>query len=132
MSAHFSFTCPSCSFSVGAWEDAHPFITDDKGKRHYFNHPRDQEIILAVASQCGFAAGKSNAEIMKLASSRMGCEGDGICLECGKIFQALAVDPPSCPSCKSGNTAWIMDLPGKTCPKCKSAQFAVGEMGAIS
>jgi len=133
MSARFTYTCPNCGFSVDVWDEGHPFIKDDKGKRHYFYHPGEVDVIMSVASGCSFAVGKPPSEIMTLAASRIGHLQDGICLDCGKAFRALSAEASKrCRACKSGNTVWLMELEGKPCPKCKAAHFSKGVFSAIS
>ena len=134
MSAQFIYSCPTCSFSVEVWDDGHPFISDDAGKRHYFYHPCEMDTILPVASRCSFADGKTHEEILALAAQRIGCEADILCLECGKLSRADSSEtPPPCRACKSANTAWAMELGGKTCPQCKRGHFPEKpEFGAIS
>ena len=134
MSALYIYSCPACSFSVEVWDDGHPFIADDAGKRHYFYHPCERDTILPVASNCSFASGKTEPEILALAAQRIGNEAEFLCFSCGKLSRADSQETaPPCRICESTDTAWAMELGGKFCPKCKRGQFPEKpEFGAIS
>jgi len=37
------FTCNHCDFSLSAWDEGNPYMTDNEGKRHFFYHPEDAQ-----------------------------------------------------------------------------------------
>lgn len=37
------FTCSHCNFTLSAWDEGNPYLTDNEGKRHFFYHPGDEQ-----------------------------------------------------------------------------------------
>lgn len=37
------FTCSHCDFTLSAWDEGNPYLTDNEGKRHFFYHPGNEK-----------------------------------------------------------------------------------------
>lgn len=124
MSARYLHRCPLCGFEIEVWDDGYPFILDDDGKRHFFYHPLEQNVIDAVVAKSKWAKGKTPTEIRQDLPNHMGCLIDAICLDCGATFRRnMSLKPRPCTKCKSRAIQPVMDLGGNRCPKCKQGCF---------
>ena len=114
MASELIFSC-LCGFAIADWDDGNPYVLDPEKahlprskQKKYVYHP-DHEAMCAIGNDIPY-----------------------ICLSCRHPFKVDTMKPrTTCTKCKSEDIIPIMELGGKTCPKCKKHILRV-EGGAIS
>ncbi|MFA6197762.1 MAG: hypothetical protein WC734_01215 [Patescibacteria group bacterium] len=142
------YRCNKCSFNIPETWGGYMYVIDESNKRVPCSHPGESytvaevlkidEELLGICTQWegGYTASVSNTVSEEQARSiigKIGYNSDYICLNCSHRFYIdTKKDKKLCPQCKSDGIEAILDMAGKTCPKCKDGTIDKFEEDAIS
>ncbi len=134
MSACYLHVCPACGFEVEAWDDGHPYIVDDAGRRHFFYHPAERDVIDPIVAKSAWAKGLTYDELQTEVPRHLGNMAETICGDCGAEDRTdRGPNGFVCGKCGSHQVWDLMELAGKPCPKCKTGRFSdEPQLGGIS
>lgn len=131
MASSLRFTCDSCGFSLEAWDEGNPYIEFPLGKRHYWYHPGEMEVIREVTRSI-VGHDPSNEECESALENYAGNEPDYICRSCCKETRFDPDrDAQACTHCGSADVEEMYTIGCKQCIQCDGT-FSEGQPGAVS
>jgi len=115
MASNLIFTCDKCGFSVESWDDGHPYIEFPKGKRNYYYHPGEMDVISEMAEKIlGHEANyRERDEVLRKYG---GAASDFICRKCEHVsILDSAKDRLICSVCGSEDVQQTWTLAKSKC-----------------
>lgn len=142
------YKCNNCSFCKVAGEPESLYITTEDGERVNCLHPGENSFIANMLHlgeeetwearyhtpswYWGPSRRRRHKEIKNLISSRVGSITHCICEKLHEFDIDYKKDSRECPVCSSRKTIRVLDLDGRSCPKCQVGRIEKKFTGVIT
>ena len=120
----YRFECDKCGYSLPPGEGGYMYVTDQSGNRIACLHPSEDSMVFAVLGE------NATTQLIK---ERTGRNSHCVCMDCLAEFDLdVQRDVIACPSCESPRASTVIELIGKSCPKCKGGTIQRIDSGKMS